>query len=35
VPSWDEPNYKATFALTATVPANQLAVKQHAGGEKH
>ena len=26
VPSWDEPNYKATFALTATVPANQLAV---------
>ena len=26
VPSWDEPNYKATFALTATVPAKQLAV---------
>lgn len=26
VPSWDEPNYKTTFSLTATVPANQLAV---------
>jgi aminopeptidase N len=26
VPSWDEPNYKATFTLTATVPADQLAV---------
>ncbi|HET7656078.1 MAG TPA: M1 family metallopeptidase, partial [Luteimonas sp.] len=26
IPSWDEPNYKATFSLTATVPAAQMAV---------
>ncbi|NCP11243.1 MAG: M1 family peptidase, partial [Sphingomonadales bacterium] len=26
VPSWDEPDYKATFDLTATVPADQMAV---------
>ncbi len=26
VPSWDEPNYKATFTLTATVPSEQMAV---------
>ncbi|MET3106267.1 aminopeptidase N [Oxalobacteraceae bacterium GrIS 2.11] len=26
VPSWDEPNYKATFDLQATVPSNQMAV---------
>jgi aminopeptidase N len=26
VPSWDEPNYKATFDLIATVPAEQMAV---------
>lgn len=26
VPSWDEPIYKATFDLTATVPADQMAV---------
>lgn len=26
VPSWDEPYYKATFDLTATVPADQMAV---------
>ncbi len=26
VPSWDEPNYKATFDLTATVPTDQMAV---------
>jgi aminopeptidase N len=26
IPSWDEPNYKATFALEATVPAGQMAV---------
>lgn len=26
VPSWDEPNHKATFNLTATVPAGQMAV---------
>jgi len=26
VPSWDEPDYKATFDLTARIPANQMAV---------
>lgn len=26
IPSWDEPNYKATFDLTATVPGDQMAV---------
>jgi len=26
IPSWDEPNYKATFNLTATVPADEMAV---------
>ncbi|MEO7935003.1 MAG: M1 family peptidase, partial [Dokdonella sp.] len=26
IPSWDEPNYKATFDLTATVPSSQMAV---------
>lgn len=26
VPSWDEPNYKATFTLTATVPSDEMAV---------
>ncbi|TWI01094.1 aminopeptidase N [Luteimonas cucumeris] len=26
IPSWDEPNHKATFDLTATVPAAQMAV---------
>jgi aminopeptidase N len=26
VPSWDEPDYKATWDLTAIVPANQMAV---------
>ena len=26
VPSWDEPNYKATFNLVATVPASQMAI---------
>lgn len=26
IPSWDEPDYKATFTLTATIPAGQLAV---------
>lgn len=26
VPSWDEPNYKATFDLTAITPADQMAV---------
>ncbi|KQY51820.1 M1 family metallopeptidase [Lysobacter sp. Root494] len=33
VPSWDEPNYKATFSLTAMVPANQLAVSNMPAGE--
>ena len=26
IPSWDEPSYKATFALEVTVPAGQMAV---------
>jgi aminopeptidase N len=26
IPSWDEPNYKASFDLTATVPSMQMAV---------
>ncbi|MGZ3181995.1 MAG: M1 family metallopeptidase [Telluria sp.] len=26
IPSWDEPNYKATFTLDAVVPAGQMAV---------
>ena len=26
IPSWDEPNYKATFDLTATVPSGEMAV---------
>ncbi|HET7843805.1 MAG TPA: M1 family metallopeptidase [Xanthomonadales bacterium] len=26
VPSWDEPNFKATFSLAATVPSGQMAV---------
>jgi aminopeptidase N len=26
IPSWDEPNYKASFALEVTVPAGQMAV---------
>jgi len=26
IPSWDEPNYKATFDLTATVPSTQMVV---------
>lgn len=26
IPSWDEPNYKATFALDVTVPSSQMAV---------
>ena len=42
VPSWDEPDYKATFDLTARVPANEMAVgnmpaastKKVAGGLK-
>jgi aminopeptidase N len=42
VPSWDEPNYKATFDLTAIVPAGEMAVSNmpvqmtfnFAGGKK-
>jgi aminopeptidase N len=41
VPSWDEPNYKATFDLTAITPADQMAVSNmpitattEAGGGK-
>ncbi|HZX28155.1 MAG TPA: M1 family metallopeptidase [Telluria sp.] len=26
IPSWDEPNYKATFTLDVTVPADQMAI---------
>ena len=26
IPSWDEPNYKASFSLDVTVPGNQMAV---------
>jgi aminopeptidase N len=26
IPSWDEPNYKASFDLQATVPTNQMAI---------
>ncbi|HZV67503.1 MAG TPA: M1 family peptidase, partial [Telluria sp.] len=26
IPSWDEPNYKATFALEVTVPGSEMAV---------
>ena len=33
IPSWDEPNYKATFALTATVPAAQMAVSNMPAAE--
>jgi aminopeptidase N len=34
IPSWDEPNYKATFALTATVPSAQMAVSNMPAAEK-
>lgn len=33
IPSWDEPNYKATFDLTATVPAAQMAVSNMPAAE--
>ena len=33
VPSWDEPNYKATFSLTATVPAAQMAISNMPAAE--
>jgi aminopeptidase N len=25
-PSWDEPNFKASFDLSVTIPANQMAI---------
>ncbi len=34
VPSWDEPNYKATFDLTATVPADEMAVSNMPVAER-
>jgi len=34
VPSWDEPNHKATFTLTAVVPAAQMAVSNMPGTEQ-
>jgi aminopeptidase N len=33
VPSWDEPNYKATFTLSATVPSAQMAVSNMPAAE--
>jgi aminopeptidase N len=33
IPSWDEPNYKATFDLTAIVPAAQMAVSNMPAAE--
>ena len=33
IPSWDEPNYKATFDLTADVPAAQMAVSNMPAAE--
>lgn len=33
IPSWDEPNYKATFDLTATVPSAQMAVSNMPAAE--
>ena len=35
IPSWDEPAYKATFALEADVPASADGGQQHAGGAAH
>ena len=34
IPSWDEPAYKATFSLTATVPAGQMAVSNMPAAQK-
>lgn len=34
VPSWDEPAYKATFTLSATVPSNQMAVSNMPAASK-
>jgi aminopeptidase N len=33
VPSWDEPDYKATFDLSARVPANEMAVSNMPAAE--
>ena len=33
IPSWDEPDYKATFDLTATVPSSQMAVSNMPAAE--
>lgn len=35
VPSWDEPNHKATFNLAATVPAGQMAVSNMPVAQSH
>jgi len=35
VPSWDEPDYKATFDLTARVPVNQMAVSNMPAAASH
>ncbi|HUA80011.1 MAG TPA: M1 family metallopeptidase [Dyella sp.] len=34
IPSWDEPAYKATFDLTATIPTGQMAVSNMPAAEK-
>ncbi len=34
IPSWDEPAYKATFSLSATVPSNQMAVSNMPAASK-
>ncbi|GAB2561163.1 M1 family metallopeptidase [Dyella jejuensis] len=34
IPSWDEPAYKATFSLTATVPTGQMAVSNMPAAQK-
>lgn len=34
IPSWDEPGYKATFSLTATVPTGQMAVNNMPVAQK-
>jgi aminopeptidase N len=34
IPSWDEPSYRATFTVEATVPAGQLAVSNMPAAER-
>ena len=34
IPSWDEPAYKATFALEATVPSREMAVSNMPVAER-